>query len=265
MNALTSLGQENLFIPGQPAPDRGAGGRQRITRWLRVAGVALVLGPAVLVTSLAVGNADRESRREQCAVQLKRLGLVLNEYNEKHGHFPAPALAGHDRTPLLSWRVALLPYLGYQSLYERFHLDEPWDSPHNRALLTEMPPEFACPSGPGRRQGRTGYLVIVGPVTEFGSVNTPFEPTRGVDIREMIDGTSNTILVLETDALVPWTKPDDLRWAPGGPLPKLASPHAGGTHVLFADGSRRFLKPTIEPNILLGLLTINGGEVLSRG
>ena len=62
-------------------------------------------------------------------------------------------------------------------------------------------------------------------------MNTPFEPGRGVDLREFLDGTSNTILVLETDQSVPWTKPEDLEWAPDGPLPRLASPHEGGANV----------------------------------
>jgi len=262
MDSLTPLAEEILFIPADPAPKRWAGSRWSIARWV---GTTAVLGPIAVVVALGVGNAVRESRRAKCAVQLKRLGLAFHEYHEAHGRFPAPALARGDGPPLLSWRVELLPYLGYRSLYERFHSDEPWDSPHNRALLAEMPAEFACPSGPGRRQCKTGYLVVVGPKTDFGSVNTPFEPARGTDIREMIDGTSNTILVFETDAPVPWTAPEDLTWAPGRPLPKVASPHTGGAHVLFADGSTRFLKPTIAPNILVGLLTINGGEVLSHG
>jgi prepilin-type processing-associated H-X9-DG protein len=210
-------------------------------------------------------NAVRESRRAQCNAQLNRLGLAFHEYHDARGHFPSPALPRGDGTRLLSWRVELLPYLGYRPLYERFHLDEPWDSPHNRALLAEMPAEYACPSGPARSQGKTGYVIVVGPKTEFGSVNTPFEPTRGAEIREFIDGTSNTVLVFETDAPVPWTKPDDLQWAPDGPLPKLVGPHPGGTHALFADGSRRFLKTTTRPEIYRGMLTMNGNEVLSSG
>jgi hypothetical protein len=163
----------------------------------------------------------------------------------------------------LSWRVAILPQLGHQALYERFHLDEPWDSPHNRSLLAEMPQVFACPGGPSRRSGKTSYLVVVGPETDTYSINTPFEPTRGADIRHITDGLSNTILVLETDVAVPWTKPDDLRWTKGEPLPRVASAHAGGSHVVFADTAIRFIKSTIEPRILEAILTINGGEVLS--
>jgi len=261
MDTLTTLSEEILFIPNEAAPKRRGWSHWRVDR--RVVAVVVTGLVAMLPLIMVVVNAVRESRREQCAVQLKRIGVAFQEYQKAHEHFPAPSLASRDGRPLLSWRVALLPHLGYRSLYERFHLDEPWDSPHNRALLVEMPPEFACPGGPGRRAGQTGYLVVVGPITEPGNVNTPFEPTRGAETREFIDGTSNTILVFETDALVPWTKPDDLRWERDGPLPRLASPHAGGANVLFADGMTRFLKPTIRPETLLALLTINGNEVLS--
>jgi hypothetical protein len=225
----------------------------------------LILGLLVAVVAVGLTSWIHGSRRDRCASHLQRLGRAFLAYHEAHGHFPAPSLARRDGTPLLSWRVALLPQLGYRSLYERFHLDEPWDSPHNRRLLAEMPPELACPSGPWRRSGLTGYLVVVGPETAPTSVNTPFERTRGVDLREIIDGATQTILVLETDTPVPWTRPDDLAWSPGATPPRVASPHGGGAHALLADGTTRFLRPTIEPSVLLAVLTINGGEITSRG
>ena len=128
-----------------------------------------------------------------------------------------------------------------------------------------MPAVFACPGGLGRRAGQTRYLVVVGPETDAYSINTPFEPTRGADIRHITDGTSSTILVLEADVPVPWTKPDDLRWTKGEPLPRLKSSHTGGSHALFADGSTRFLKATIDPRTFASILTMNGNEVLSSG
>jgi prepilin-type processing-associated H-X9-DG protein len=258
MSALTSLGEDVLIIPEEPTPQRRPRRWRRVTFRIVVAGIA---GLTALMMIVGVVRAVHESRRTACADNLRRIGLAMLKYalaNEEH--FPAPTIARRDGTPLLSWRVALLPDLGYQSLYDRFHLDEPWDSPHNLALLAEMPPEFACPGGPGRRSGRTGYVVVVGPGTDPWSVNTPFEPTRGVDLREFIDGSSRTILVLETDNSVPWTRPEDLRWAPGGPLPHLVSPHPGGANAVFGDASIRFLKATIRPEILQSILTINGGE-----
>jgi hypothetical protein len=257
-----SPGGDHLDPSNEPAAQPRADRRRHVARWIVGGGIVGLL--VLSLTVVGVGSVLRESRRAQCGLHLRQIGAAFDKYQEANGHFPAPAIARRDGTALLSWRVALLPHLGYRSLYERFHLDEPWDSPHNRSLLREMPPEFACPASPGRRAGLTGYLVVVGPKTDPTSVNTPFEPTRGVDLREITDGASNTVLVFETDTPVPWTKPDDLRWAKGGPLPRVASPHPGGAHVLLADGIARFIKPTIDQTVLLAILTINGGEIHSR-
>ncbi len=258
----TSLGEPVLFIADEPAPRRLILARSGFSTWLAVVAIAAVVTPLMAV---AIRNQLRESQRQQCSDQLTFLGLAMHRYNEEHGRFPAAAILDRGGSPLLSWRVALLPHMGYRSLYERFHLDEPWDSPHNRALLAEMPREFGCPSGPGRRSGMTDYKVIVGPENDAYTINTAFGPTHGTDIREFTDGSSNTILVLETDSFVPWTKPDDLHWSKGGPLPRLASPHGDGAHALFADGARKFLKSTIRPETLLALITMNGGEVIGGG
>ena len=208
-------------------------------------------------------NSVRETQRQKCSDRLTRIGLAMHKYHEIHGHFPAPAVMRDGGSPLLSWRVAILPYLGYQSLYERFHLDEPWDSAHNRVLLAEMPSEFACPAGPRRTTGQTPYQDVVAPKIDSYRINTPFDSTRGVDSREITDGTSATVLVFEAENPVPWTKPDDLRWSPEGPLPRVADNHAGGTHVLWAAGGTWFLKSTIRPELLRAILTVNGGEINS--
>ena len=90
----------------------------------------------------------RQAHKDRCPEKLKRLGVAMNQFHEAHGHFPAAAITDKSGTPLLSWRVAILPQLGYQSLYDEFHLDEPWDSPHNLALAAQMPDVFRCPSLP---------------------------------------------------------------------------------------------------------------------
>jgi Protein of unknown function (DUF1559) len=262
MDAGLSFAEGIRFVSEEPVARPRGPARWRAVRYVIVTVVGSV---AALLLSVIIVAQVAESRLKQCTANLRRLGLAFHEFHEAHGNFPAPALAGSEGKPLLSWRVAILPHLGYRPLYERFHLDEPWDSPHNRSLLAEMPPELTCPGGDGRRDGQTGYRVVVGPLIDSYSVNTPFDATRGVDLREITDGTSNTVLVVETDALVPWTKPDELVWTPGGPLPQLRSPHANGTHALFADGATRFLKRTIERRILLALFTINGGEVFGGG
>lgn len=251
----------------EPAPTPVAPWRPRhkaLPPWFRAMGGVLAVGLVVVVVRTGVLPAIEASRQAQCHANLKQIGLAFIQYHETFGSLPAPAITRGDGTPLLSWRVALLPQLGRQALYDRFRRDEPWDSPHNLALVAEIPPVFVCPGAPGHPPGRTGYRVVVGPKSELGSVNTPFEPRRGVDYREITDGSSATLMVVETDAPVPWTKPDDLRFVEDGPLPALGSGHHGGSHGLFVDGTVRFLKATINRAILKGLFTINGGEVISE-
>ena len=70
----------------------------------------------------------------------------MHNYHSANNTFPRAASIDENGKPLLSWRVAILPYLGHQELYNKFNLDEPWDSAHNKALLKEMPPVYSCPN-----------------------------------------------------------------------------------------------------------------------
>ena len=70
---------------------------------------------------------------------LKTLAAALDKYHEKHGVYPPAALCDTEGRPVLSWRVALLPYLGEEALFNEFKLDEPWDSLHNKRLLKKLP------------------------------------------------------------------------------------------------------------------------------
>ncbi len=137
--------------------------------------------------------------------------------------------------------------------------------PPQPCMLAEMPPEFRCPAAATHGTGETGYVVIVGPETDAYNINTPFTPTHGADIRHITDGTSNTILVLETDRSIPWTMPDNAHWTEGGAAPHWPAPTPPRAHALFADGSTRFIKATVSPQTLMMLLTMNGGEVIGGG
>ena len=73
---------------------------------------------------------------------LKELALALRSYNDAYGHFPPAAVSDKSGKPLLSWRVLMLPWIQQGKLFKEFHLDEPWDSDHNKKLLEKMPPLF---------------------------------------------------------------------------------------------------------------------------
>jgi hypothetical protein len=192
---------------------------------------------------------------------LKQLALAMHNYNSTHRSLPGHALYGKDGKPLLSWRVALLPYLGQVPLWRKFKLDEPWDSPHNKALLKYMPPSY-IPLGepPAEAAYNTYYQVWVGTKGAVGPVFEP-DPRFQASLSGGIpDGSSGTFLIVEAGSPVPWTKPEDLRYDPAGPLPKLGGLFADGFCAAFADGSVRFITREIDEETIRALITRNGGE-----
>jgi len=129
-------------------------------------------------------------------------------------------------------------------------MDEPWDGPNNKKLLEKMPNIYKSPVKPSGTE--TPYQVLTGE-------RTVFPPGRGVGIAEITDGTSNTILLIETGKMVPWTKPDDIQFPFTG-KPSFGGIHKVGFNVAMADGSVRFLPENIDVNVLFGLCTRDGGE-----
>jgi prepilin-type processing-associated H-X9-DG protein len=227
-------------------------------RWMAIAGIVLGAFGCLATIPLfmaALGESREASRRYQCVNNLKQIGLALHNYHQANGCFPAAAIVDAEGRPLLSWRVAILPYFQADPRLADFHLDEPWDSPHNFALLKFMPGTYACPSDETLKPGTTGYRAVLG-----GAFTSDFEPLQ---IKDFTDGTSNTLFIGESLQAVPWTKPDDLAVGGGLPLHGLGSRHNNGFNALFVDGSVHFLKSTIDPNLLDALITRNGGEVIS--
>jgi prepilin-type processing-associated H-X9-DG protein len=220
--------------------------------------------PAIAAMFLGVSMpavpASREAaRRAQCVNNFKQIGLAYHNYHSAMNTFPAPASTDKDGKPLLSWRVAILPYLEQQELYNKFKLDEPWDSPHNKALIKEMPPVYRCPSRKNPEEGTTTYRVFVGDLAMF-------QEGQGTPLAAVTDGTSNTILVTEANDAVPWTKPDaELKFDPKAKpsLNGAGSPHPGGFSVLFGDGSVRFIKMSVNVQVFFALITRAGGEVIA--
>ena len=109
---------------------------------------AVPIALAALVPSLQSAQAARG--RAQSTNNLKQIGLALHNFHSANDHFPAD-IRGKDGKPLLSWRVSILPFIEQQALFQEFHQDEPWDSPHNKALIARMPATFSVPDGSASR------------------------------------------------------------------------------------------------------------------
>jgi hypothetical protein len=242
-----------------------AGRRVRHTRH-RAARVAWAVGCCLLVAMLLPFLAPSVARVRDAgpeavlAYRLKQIALAMHSYADAHGgRLPPAAVFDKEGRPLLSWRVLLLPYVDQNELFRQFRLDEPWDSPHNLALLPRMPEVYAPPDEPGLRvePHATFYQAFVGE-------GTAFEGKVGLRIRDDFpDGTSDTILVAEAAEAVPWTKPADLAYAKDRPLPKLGGVFAGKpAHVALADGSVRPLPPDLSEGTLRDAVTRNDGRKL---
>jgi prepilin-type processing-associated H-X9-DG protein len=221
----------------------------------QVAPVA-VIGVLVALLLPAVQAAREAARRAQSMNNLKQIALAMLNDESARGTYPARANFDKQGKPLLSWRVHMLPYIEQDALYKQFHLDEPWNSEHNKTLIPLMPKLYANPSGMAR-PGMANYLAVCGK-------GLMFDGEKGRTTREITDGTSSTIMVVEADDdhAVIWTRPEDWQFDPQRPMAGLGHAHPGGFNAVFADGSVRFIAGSVDPTTFQAMLTIAGGEVV---
>jgi prepilin-type processing-associated H-X9-DG protein len=204
--------------------------------------VALVLKPQMAAA------------RSQSANNLKQIGLALYNYHDLNGVFPAAAIVDKKGKPLLSWRVAILPFIDQNNLYKQFHLDEPWDSEHNKKLAETVVKVYQLPYGESK-PGYTHYRGFVGN-------GAAFEAIQGTKIAQFTDGTSNTLFVVEAAEGVPWTKPDDIEFDPAKPMLKHLRFEKGRCNILMCDGSVRAVSEKLTDAILKLLIQRDDGQVI---
>jgi prepilin-type processing-associated H-X9-DG protein len=220
---------------------------------------ALVCGSMIVTLFMPTVYSGAAPNRAQCMNNLKQIGLALLIYESKNGAFPPAVFTDEHGKPMMSWRVAILPYLEQQALYQKYDSKQPWDSPQNRALGKTVLPFFRCPSDPGASANptETNYVRIVGKDTIGGM------PNEAVKASDITDGPSNTILVVELSGLqINWSEPRDVTVedlmeivAKGH-----ASFHGEGFNAVFADGHVDFIRDSINPKTLRALLLRNDGQ-----
>jgi Protein of unknown function (DUF1559) len=257
----------------------------------------------------------QQAAARQTRENLKHIALAFHNYVDVMGALPPSAIYSADgTTPLLSWRVALLPYLDEGELYRQFKLDQPWDSPHNKKLLAKMPAVFRVPGLQARDAATTFYQVIVGngcvfeeprpsdaagagglpgtgeggaapgvgPAGPIGGAPPGFGPpgaaapgapgfgpparpaARGIRWVDILDGTSNTLLLVEGESDVPWTKPEDIPYSSAGRVPKLGGLFNDVFHVGFADGSVHAISKQVDEKVLRLMITRADGQPYDR-
>ncbi len=305
----------------------------------------------------AVQQAREAARRTQCKNNLKQLGLALHNYESTFTMFPPSRISlGPTTTPPYpvvfqqTWTVLILPFIEQANMYTQYNFNTNWYAVANDPVTTTQLEAFVCPSTPGGRtlptqalynavtsSSRTGTPAWG--YADYGSVNAvrnayivasglPSINTRdamgglgrgpgGTRIRDISDGTSNTMLIAEDagrprlyigrrpannpkSGIVSGTPfvADGWSWADinsgfsvdgsnTAGLPNVSnnngtttilgtcsmncsndsemySFHTGGVQALLADGSVRFLSENLSGATLVGLITLQGGEVVGE-
>ncbi|WP_254512832.1 DUF1559 family PulG-like putative transporter [Anatilimnocola floriformis] len=138
---------------------------------------------------------------------LKRIILFVHNHEDKYHALPNgyPAGAKHR----FSWRVQLLPFMGAQgkSLFDRFHFDEPWDSPHNLKVAKQMPDIYRTPFAP-EDSIHTSFVAIADPQ---GAFPEPETPEHRLSFNSIVDGTGQTVGIVHCEGTgIVWTEPRDI-------------------------------------------------------
>jgi prepilin-type N-terminal cleavage/methylation domain-containing protein/prepilin-type processing-associated H-X9-DG protein len=270
---------------------------------------------AILIALLvpAVQKVREAAARAQCSNNLKQLAIGLHAYEGQYKRFPPAGIttAGKERSV---WTF-ILPYIEQENLFKIYDINISWHQNPANVLLAKVP-VFRCPSWPMPTDDTftIGGVSITTATSDYNLMtsvatsnpNITFVYASGTNkgllqnnvntrMSEVVDGTSNTILIVE-DAGRPqrWQagKMNGLRftgggWADeqgvmtlhgytfngttsGGPCAincsndnEVYSFHTSGANLAFGDGSVRFLSAAIDITSFAALVTRNAGEVVS--
>ncbi|MEM6799081.1 MAG: DUF1559 domain-containing protein [Planctomycetota bacterium] len=211
--------------------------------------------------------------------QAKQLALAMHNYHDDAGRLPPPYSTDTEGRPRHSWRTLLLPYIEEDPLHRLINLQEPWDSPANQRLLSDISIEvLETPRGrpPRPTKNPTHYLAVV-------DEQAVFSPKGSVRLADITDGPSKTIVLIEASGFgVSWYEPRDLtldeaidllcgetseehEWIVPGFFCSQRL-HGDGIHprvVAFADGHAEAIPCLEDRELARALLTRAGGEDLS--
>ncbi len=207
------------------------------------------------VTSKPAEPLSLVQRRQRTIDNMTKIGVAIERFTQENGRLFSLAICNAKGQPQLSWRVELLPYLGHQDLYDQFDMNEPWDSPRNKPLLTLMPEVYQSPE---RFDEKTNYLL---PIATF----TPFNRQRGLGVSNLEDGAANTVVLVEVDdsAAVPWAKPEDLPIDLKNFGLKVGSLREDGFFVVWGDGAVTRVSPERSARDLKAIFTYDGGDAFA--
>ena len=205
-------------------------------------------------TILGVSEAAQES---QSINNMKQIALAMHSYHDTNNGFPPQAICDKKGKPLLSWRVAILPYIEQDNLYKQFKLDEAWDSEHKLKLAKIAVKTYMLPGA------KLDGEIVKTPYRVFYNNDAAFDVITQTQMRAFSDGLSNTILFIEAAESVPWTKPEDIEFDLKKEMKPFFRVSKDRLTAAFADGSVIRLKKEITEKTIKLLIQRNDGMVVN--
>ncbi len=193
---------------------------------------------------------------------LRQLMIAMHNYHQDHNELPPVFTVNASQKPLHSWRVLILPYIEEGELYQKFKLNEPWDSPHNMAVLQNnpIPKLYKHPNKRDDDDKKTYYRAFYSKpgATLFAGLTSGKSITLKTIAEE--DGTANTAALFEGEPVV-WTKPEDVEFDEQLPLPKFNRHWPPSVfQVVMFDFSTHSIRVNAPESAIKALITRNGKE-----
>ena len=282
--------------------------------------VIAIIGLLLALLLPAVQAAREAARRTQCFNNLKQIGLGLQNYHDAAHCFPPGYLSafdssGNDTGPGWGWAAFILPQLEQASVQRILDFNLPVEHPLNARGRIASLSVFRCPSDPSipTWQVDTGppnntpicSIAVANYVGVFGTTEPGvdgdgmFFRNSQINLRDITDGTSNTLMVGERSMLLgpaTWAGavanavlvPDPTDGVGTGPpendsgmvlghtgdgfgpgerashVNQFYSLHdGGGVQFLFADGHASFLNSSMAYRAYRAMTTRAGHEAIS--
>lgn len=215
--------------------------------------VIAIIGILLALALPAVQSVRQRARGVECSNRLRQIGIGLQGHQTLHGSLPKDGENG------FGYAAFLLPHVEHLGVYD---------------VLTPHKVKFANATPEQKEAGKTKIDVFLCPnfdgeriVEPSGDARLSFlgnaELLDGMDLANVLDGESTTIVVGESTSDQAWMLPGAVSVSGTPNSGPFSSRHTGGANFLFCDGAVKFLSDNIDAATFAAMGTPNGNEAVS--